>query len=290
MNSKLKTFLILGLFVALTGAVVFFLSGGDSPVGWSNLAVAILFSVIFGAISYFFSAQIILGISGAKEISPNADPKFHEVVEHLAKMAGLPKPKIYSISDPAINAFATGRDPQHATVCVTTGLRESLTLAEIEGVLGHELSHVSHFDTLLMSVVGVLVGILTIVADWFMRSLWWQDSSTKKTKSESYFVLIGVILAIFSPIAATLIQLFISRQREFEADAGSAKITGDPEGLAQALEKISRDDQIGHFANNATAHLFIVNPFKGRGITGWLSGLFDTHPPIEERILALRRM
>jgi heat shock protein HtpX len=203
-------------------------------------------------------------------------------------------PKIYIIEDSAPNAFATGRDPEHAVVAVTTGILEKLNKLELEGVIAHELSHVKNYDTRLMAIVSILVGVVALMADYFMRSLWFggrrDDDERGSGQLQLIFLAVGIVLAILSPIIATLIQLAISRKREFLADASGALLTRYPEGLASALEKIAKDKEPLEVANNATAHLYIANPFKGKEVTHWFSSLFDTHPPIEERIKILRSM
>ena len=201
-------------------------------------------------------------------------------------------PKIYIINDSAPNAFATGRDPNHSVVCVTTGILDKLDKIELEGVIAHELSHVRNYDIRLMAIVVILVGLVALLADIFMRSLWYGGNRRRDDKgsSQGIFLLIGIILAILSPLIATLIQLAVSRKREFLADASGALLTRYPEGLASALEKISADKEPLEVANNATAHLYIANPFKGKIQGSWFSNLFNTHPPIEERIKILRSM
>jgi heat shock protein HtpX len=231
-------------------------------------------------------------MSGAREADRKRDFDFFTVTENLAIAAGLPKPKLYVIDDTAMNAFATGRDPQHAIVCATSGILQRLDRRELEGVIAHELSHIKNFDIRLMLVVGVLVGTLAFLADWFMRSLWWggRRRNNEDRGGSGIFMIIGIVLAILSPILATIIQLAISRQREYLADASGAYLTRYPKGLASALEKLSRDREVLEAATNATAHLYIVNPFHGKDFGAWFSGLFDTHPPIAERIKRLRAM
>lgn len=288
--NKQKTWLVMALFIAFitTLAYVF---GKASGYGLSWAGIALVISGIISLTSYYFSDSMVLTISGARPVSQKDDPELYHVIENLAIAAGLPKPKLYLVDDPSPNAFATGRDPKHGVVCVTTGLRQKLNRTELEGVIAHEMSHIGNFDTRLMAIVTILVGLVALLADWFMRSLWWgRGERDNENRSEGIFVLAGIILAIFSPIIATLIQLAISRRREFLADANGAYLTRYPEGLASALEKISADRRPASFANNATAHLFIVNPFKGKDASSWFSGLFDTHPPIEERIKILRSM
>lgn len=288
--NKQKTWLVMGLFVAFIAAIAY-IFGQASGYGLSFVGIALVISGIISFFSYYYSDSIVLAVSGAKKVEEKDDPELYHVVENLAIAAGIPKPKVYVIADPAPNAFATGRDPVHGAICVTAGLREKLNKAELEGVIAHEMSHIGDYDTRLMAIVTILVGLVSLLADWFMRSLWWRGDKDEENKnSEGIFLIIGVVLAILSPVVATLIQLAISRRREFLADANGAYITRYPEGLARALEKIAADRQPGNFANNATAHLFIANPFKGKSAASWFAGLFDTHPPIEERIKILRAM
>lgn len=288
--NKQKTWLVMALFIAFISTVAY-VFGKASGYGLSWAGIALTISGIISFISYYFSDSMVLAVSGARQISPSDDPELYHVVENLAIGAGLPKPKIYLINDASPNAFATGRDPAHGVVCITSGLREKLSKSELEGVIAHELSHIGNFDTRLMAIVTVLVGLVSLLADWFMRSLWYRDrSESRNSRAEAIFLLLGIVLAILSPIIATLIQLAISRRREFLADANAAYVTRFPQGLANALEKIAADRTAGRFANNATAHLFIANPFKGKDASSWLSHLFDTHPPIEERIKILRSM
>jgi heat shock protein HtpX len=288
--NKRKSWLIMGLFVLLvTGLAYVFgqLTGG----GETMVPGILIFSGLASLGSFYFSDRIILGISGAREITEQEDNLLFDVVTNLSMAAGLPRPKIYIIDDPAPNAFATGRDPAHAVVCVTTGLRQKLDKTELEGVVAHELSHIGNFDTRLMAIVSILVGVIAMMADWFMRSLWFsgRDNDDERENPKAIFMVIGIVLALFSPLIAQLIRLAVSRQREFLADANGAYITRFPEGLARALEKLSASKIQGAFANNATAHLFIINPFKNQ-TTSWLANLFNTHPPIEERIRLLRAM
>ncbi len=285
-SNKRRTWLVMALFVLFITTVAY-VYGKASGYGFSFAGLALVISGVLSFASYYFSDSMVLAISGAKEVVPTDDPELYHVVENLSIAAGLPKPKIYLISDAAPNAFATGRDPKHGVVCITTGLREKLDKTELEGVIAHEMSHIGDYDTRLMAIVVVLVGLVSLLADWFMRSMWWGRGNKK---SEGIFVVVGIVLAIFSPIIATLIQLAISRRREFLADANGAYLTRYPEGLARALEKIAADKTQPAFANNATAHLFIENPFKGKDAKSWFSNLFDTHPPIADRIKILRSM
>ncbi len=268
------------------------------------LYFAVGFSVFSSLISYYFSDSITLALSQAKQIDRQSNQELYRIVENLCIAAGLPTPRIYIIEDTAPNAFATGRDPQHAVVCVTTGILQKLEKSELEGVIAHELSHIGNYDIRVMTLVVVLVGTITLLADWFLRASFF--GGRKKSNSEgggqlqAILVIAGIILAILSPIIATLIKLAVSRQREYLADASGALLTRYPEGLARALEKISTDREPLEAANKATAHLYIVNPFhedsvmnadsKKQSGQGWFAKMFNTHPPIQDRVKRLREM
>lgn len=290
-----KTYVIMGAFVAFV-VVAAYVMGQALGYGNSWMWIAVLFSVISSFASYYWGDQIVLAMSGARPADRKRDFDFFTVAENIAIAAGIPKPKLYVIDDTAMNAFATGRDPQHAVVCATTGILSRLERRELEGVIAHELSHIKNFDTRLMAVVAVLVGTVAFLADMFMRSLWWGGSASRRSRSRddnsigSILLVVGIILAILSPIIATVIQLAVSRRREYLADASAANLTRYPEGLARALEKLGKDKEVLEAANNATAHLYITNPFKGKAFSSWFAGLFNTHPPIEERIKILRSM
>lgn len=288
-SNKRTTWIIMILFMVFISAIAF-VYGKATGYGLSFAGLGLIISGIMSWGSYYYSDKIILGMSRAQEIEKKDDPELFNVVENLSIGDGLPMPRIYIIDDSAPNAFATGRDPQHAVVAITTGLRSKLTKLELEGVIAHELSHVKNFDTRLMAIVAVLVGVIAILADFFMRSMWFSGRRDRDNNGQGIFLIIGIVLAILSPIIATLIQLAVSRKREFLADASGALLTRYPEGLASALEKIAKDKEPLEVANNGTAHLFIVNPFKGKEVQHFFSGLFDTHPPIEERIRILRSM
>lgn len=291
--NKLKTWLVM-LFFSLFIAMVAFVFGKASGYGISWAGIALIISGLMTLVSYFYSDKMVLTLSGARPADRVRDFDLFTVAENLSIASGLPKPKIYVISDPAPNAFATGRDPNHAVVCATTGLLEKLNRRQLEGVIGHELSHIQNYDTRLMAIVVILVGVISILADWFMHSLWFgrgnRDSREERSSFGAVMMVIGIVFAILSPIIATIIQLAISRRREFLADASSALLTRHPEGLAQALEIISNDRNVLRRASNATAHLYIANPFKGKNMATRFSGLFDTHPPALERIKILRSM
>jgi len=249
------------------------------------LYFAVVLSVAMNIIGYWKSDKIVMALSGAKPIAQIDDPELFRIVENLSITAGLPMPKLYLINDPAPNAFATGRDKNHAAVAITSGLRAMLEKSELEGVIAHELSHIGNRDTLISTIVVILVGLISIMADIFIRSSW-HGGRSRGGKSGGILAVIGIIFIILSPIIATLIQLAISRKREFLADASGALLTRYPEGLAGALKKISAYGAPMMKANNATAHLFISNPFGAKATRG-MAKMFSTHPPAEERIQAL---
>ncbi len=251
------------------------------------LAFLIAFAVSIG--SYYYSDSIVLGISGAREVKHSEFPFLDNAVEGLAIAAGLPKPRLYIINDTAPNAFATGRNPQKSVICVTSGLLQKLNRNELEAVLGHEMSHIKNYDTRLMVITVVLVGVIVLLSDWIIRSMWYGRSGNKDMgKLGLILLVIGIIFAVLSPFIAQIIKMAISRKREFLADADSALLTKNPPALASALEKISSDKEPLEAANKATAHLYIINPLKN--YKGWLDNLFSTHPPIKERIAALKQM
>ncbi|NTW30654.1 MAG: M48 family metallopeptidase [Candidatus Moranbacteria bacterium] len=282
-NSRLTWVYLTGFLVIVIGAGYVFEQALDMP---SILPIAVLFSVIMSFGSYWWSDKIVLSMSGARQIGPEDDKELFRVVENLSITAGLPMPRIYVIDDTAMNAFATGRDPEHGVICFTTGILSRLEKAEIEGVAAHELSHIGNRDTLISTVVVILVGFIALLADWFRNSLWFgrnRDDDNGNGQLQVIFFVLAIILSILAPIAASLMQLAISRKREFVADASAVLLTRYPEGLASALKKISGDAEPLEVANRATAHLYIANPFKGKQV----AKLFMTHPPIEERIAAL---
>jgi heat shock protein HtpX len=249
------------------------------------LYVAVGLSFLMSFASYWWSDRIVLSMTHAVPVDRSSHPDLYNLVENLAITAGLPLPKIYVIEDSALNAFATGRNPEHGVVCFTTGILSRLSRTELEGVVAHELSHIKNRDTLVSTAVVVLAGFISIIADFFTRSLFFGRQRDNDQRS-GLFLIIGLVVALLAPLAATLIRLAVSRKREFLADASGALLTRYPEGLAAALEKIGGDPKPLDTANGATAHLFIENPLKGAR----LMKLFMTHPPIEERIAALRNM
>jgi len=287
-----KTWLLMGLFLVFIVALGWFLSYYfNSPI---IFYYALAFSLAMNIISYWFSDKIILSMTHAKEVKFEDNPELYRIVENLCITAGLPMPKIYILPEKAPNAFATGRDAKHAVIALTEGLLQKLDRSELEGVIAHELSHVGNRDILLQTVVVVLVGFVSILADIFLRASLWGGVRRRDDREGGSLLgiltLIGFIFAILSPLIAQLIQLAISRKREFLADTSAALLTRYPEGLAKALEKIASDPTPMRYVSNATAHLYIDNPYKGKQRTSWLVKLFMTHPPIEERIKALREM
>jgi len=279
-----KTWLLMSaFFVIVIGIGFFFSQYYRNP---NILYFFVIFSIVMNIASYWYSDKIALKLNHAKQIKKEENPELWNIVENLSITAGLPMPKLCIINDVSPNAFATGRNKEHAVVAVTTGLLQILDKNEIEGVIAHELSHIGNRDILLSTVVVVLVGFISIVADIFLRSMFWGGGRSRDSdRGGGILMFVGIILSILAPIFAMLIQLAISRKREFLADASGALLTRYPEGLANALVKISKYPKPMTYANKATAHLFIANPFGGMGKK--VSGLFNTHPPMEARVKAL---
>lgn len=293
-SNKMKTwFLMSGFFVfIMIVGYVFSQAMGDSNI----LYIAVGFSIISSFISYWWSDKIVLAMSDAKLVDFDSNRELYRLVENLCITAGLPLPKIYLINDTAPNAFATGRDPEHAVVAVTSGLLQKLEKAELEGVIAHELSHIGNRDILLATVVTVMVGVVVLLADWFSRWAFWggarKSDNEKSGGAQAAIMIAAILFSILAPFFAYMMQFAISRKREFAADADGALLTRYPEGLARALEKISADTEPLEVANRATAHMYIASPFEGksdgRHKTGFFAKAFMTHPPVEERIAALR--
>lgn len=280
-----KTWLLMAVFLGFIGALGWFASYYYNSPGL--LPIFVVIALIMNIGSYWFSDTLVLSVSGATPADEVQYRDLHNIVENLAITAGLPKPRVFIINDPAPNAFATGRNKEHAVVAVTTGLLSILNKTELEGVIAHELSHVGNRDILLSTIVVVLVGFVSLLADFFLRTARFGGRDSEDSKAGNVFMIVGIVLMVLSPIIATLMQLAISRKREFLADASGALLTRYPEGLASALQKISSYSRPMVRANNATAHLFISNPFGGGGAKGFIVNLFSTHPPAEERIKAL---
>lgn len=292
--NRRKTWLIMFLFSLFIVAVAYIFTialGYRGPGALGFLGMFFIISGLMNLASYYWSDKVVMAISGAKQISQKDNPTLFRTVENLCIGAGQPMPKIYIMNEDAPNAFATGRDPKHAAIAVTTGLLAKLEKLELEGVIAHELSHVKNYDTRLMTVVVILVGLVVLLADFFLRAQFWgRGDNEDRGRGAAVFMILALIAAILAPIAAQLIQLAISRRREFLADASGALLTRYPDGLADALEKIAADRVPLRMANTATAHLYIANPFKGKQATSWLTKLFMTHPSVEERIKVLRQM
>ena len=292
-SNKNKSLLIMTLFVIFIVAAVYVMSVGLG-YGLDMVGIALIVSGLMSFTSYYWSDKLILSISGAREANRSEFFDFYTIAENLSLSQRLPKPKLYVIEDTAMNAFATGRDPEHAVICCTTGILSRLNRSELEGVIAHELSHVKNYDIRLMSIVTVLVGLIALIADWFLRLSRFGGSKRDNKEGGQLQVLMlvaGIILALLSPLIANLIKLSISRRREFLADASAAGMTKNPMGLARALEKISADHEPLEAANKATAHLYIANPLKNlHGGIGMFAKAFSTHPPVTERIKALKQM
>ncbi|MFA5084192.1 MAG: M48 family metallopeptidase [Candidatus Paceibacterota bacterium] len=295
-NIRRTWFLFTAFLIVVIGLGWFFSYVFESQ---AILVFAVIFSVLMSFISYWQSDKIVLAMARAVPVERKNNPELYNIVENLAITAGLPTPKIYIVNETSPNAFATGRDPKHSVIAVTSGLLDKLNRSELEGVISHELSHIGDRDILLSTVVVVLVGFVSLASDMFFRSMFWGRGGLpvrqagrrdNRDNGGNILFLIGLVFTILAPIAASLMQLAISRKREFLADASGALLTRYPEGLAKALEKISADPTPMRIADNTTSHLWIENPFKGKTRASGFHKLFMTHPPVEERIKALREM
>jgi len=290
-SNKRKSVVLIIIFVAVVIALGWFF-GNLLGYSYWGLVIALFISWTMVLFSYYKGDKVALTTANAKKIKRDDNPYVWRLIENLSITAGLPMPNIYIIPDNAFNAFATGRDPQHSSIALTQGIIDHLDKTELEAVIAHELSHIQNYDIRIMTLVIVLVGTLALLANFFIRSQFWGFGRRRSNDDNGglgiILMIIGIVLAILSPIIAKLIQLAISRKREFLADASGALLTRYPKGLANALEKISQQSQPLKHANNATAHLYIANPFKGS--KKFMSKMFSTHPPIAERITALRKM
>ena len=297
-RNRRNSLLLIAAFLALIavfGYVIGYAWLGNPVRALAGLAFALVIGVIAGLISYYGGDRMVLAASRAREITHDDAPVLFNVVEEMSIAAGIPMPKVYIVDDTAPNAFATGRSPEHATVAVTSGLLEKLDRDELQGVMAHEMSHVANFDIRYSMLVGILVGTTVLISDFFLRGLWFGGGRGGGRRGggdngggqlQLIMMLVAIVLAILAPLFARLLQLSISRQREFLADATAVRLTRNPKGLADALQKISGDREVLEAANRATAHLYIVNPIKK--FEKRSKGLFSTHPPIEERIQILR--
>jgi heat shock protein HtpX len=298
-ENKRKSFLLALVVVALFGALGFSIGyaiSGDPSGALVAMAIALGIGSAIAVGSYFGGDSVVLGVSGAKEVNPADAPQLMNVVQELALAANVPMPKVYIIDDTAPNAFATGRDPRHASVAITSGLLEKLDREELQGVIGHELSHVRNLDIRFAMIVGVLVGSIALLADFFLRFTFWgggRSSSRDNDKGgggglQVVFFVIAIVLSIVAPIVARFVQLAVNRQREYLADASSVGLTRNPYGLERALAKISEDKEVLEVANRATQHMYFTNPIKK--FEQRSSGLFSTHPPTLDRINRLREL
>jgi len=281
--NKRKTVMVMAVFLAFVALVIWIFDkylGGGTGVFYGGLVGACVYALI----TYYAGARMALAVNQAHEIQKRDNPRLWRIVENLAITDGLPMPKVYIMNDPAPNAFATGRDPKHATVCATSGILDIMNDQELQGVLAHELSHIKNYDIRVSMIAFALTAVISLIADIIIRLTWFGGGD--REENNQVFLILGIIAAILAPIVATLIQLAVSRQREYLADASGALATRYPEGLASALEKIKQTGSVARRQNTATAHLFFVNPLKAHS----LAGLFSTHPPIDDRIKRLRGM
>ena len=293
-NRRNSLLLIAGFlgFVTVFGYVIGYAWLGDPSRALFGLVLAFIVGTVSGLATYYGGDRMVLAASRAKEITHEDAPVLFNVVEEMAIASGSPMPKVYRIEDSAPNAFATGRDPEHASVAVTSGLLEKLNRDELQGVIAHEMSHVGNYDIRYAMLVGILVGTTVLISDFFLRGLWFGGGRGRQREGggqiQLIMIAVAIIFAILAPLFARLLQLSISRQREYLADATAVQLTRNPKGLADALQKISGDQEVLEVANRATAHLYIANPIKK--FEKRARGLFSTHPPIEERIQILRSL
>ena len=294
MTNKFKSAVIILIFIAIISLLIYFICNCIGVQSNLIVPISVIISVISSIISYYNSDKIVLSMNNAKPATPEQNQRMIKILENLCAKANIEMPRLYVVEDSSPNAFATGRNPKHAVICVTTGILSRLEDYELEGVLAHELSHVKNFDIRLQAVATVFVGFITILSDILLRS--GLRSSGRKNDNNSggivsiVIFIVGLALTILSPIVAQLMQLALSRKREFLADSSAAELTGNPQGLINALIKISSDPQPLEVANKATASMYISNPFKGKDAQKLLNKLYATHPPMDERIEALRNL
>jgi heat shock protein HtpX len=280
-GNKRKTVFIMAVFFAFLALIIWIFDkylGGSTGVFYGGLIGALLYVII----TYYTGSKMALAVNRAQEIQKRDNPRLYRIVENLAITDGLPTPRVFIMNDPSPNAFATGRDPKRSAVCVTSGLLEIMNDQELQGVLAHEMGHVKNYDIRVAMVAFALTAVISLISDIIIRVVWFSDDR----ENNQVFLILGIVAAILAPFVALLIQMAVSRQREYLADATGALTTRYPEGLAGALEKIKKTGSVAKHQNTATAHLFFANPLK----KGSLTGLFDTHPPIDDRISRLRNM
>jgi heat shock protein HtpX len=281
--NKRRTAVIMVLFIAFVALIVLLFDkflGGSTGVFYG----ALIGSVVYAIFTYYAGAKMALAVNRAQQITKADNPRLWRIVENLAITDGIPMPKVYVMNDPSPNAFATGRDPKHASVCATSGVLQLMNDDELQGVLAHELGHIKNYDIRVSMIAFALTAVISLIADVMLRLTWFGGGD--RDENNQYFLILGIVAAILAPLVATLIQLAVSRQREYLADATGALTTRYPEALASALEKIKQTGSVARVQNTSTAHLFFVNPLKAHS----LSNLFSTHPPIDERIERLRQM
>jgi heat shock protein HtpX len=281
--NKRRTAVIMVLFIAFVALIVLLFDkflGGSTGVFYG----ALIGSVVYAIFTYYAGAKMALAVNRAQQITKADNPRLWRIVENLAITDGIPMPKVYVMNDPSPNAFATGRDPKHASVCATSGVLQLMNDDELQGVLAHELGHIKNYDIRVSMIAFALTAVISLIADVMLRLTWFGGGD--RDENNQYFLILGIVAAILAPLVATLIQLAVSRQREYLPDATGALTTRYPEALASALEKIKQTGSVARVQNTSTAHLFFVNPLKAHS----LSNLFSTHPPIDERIERLRQM
>lgn len=291
-NNKIKTGVIISIFLVVITLIVYYVCMAFD-LGVISIIIAMTFAIGSSLASYYFSDKIVLSINKAHEASPEQYKQLNNILEGLMVSSGLQhKPGLYVVDDPQPNAFATGRNPENAVICVTTGLLEKMDYYELEGVIAHELSHIKNYDIRLSAVVSVMVGFIVILADWVSRALFWGRSRDNDEKGNPILMLIGLICLILAPIFGQLMQLALSRRREYLADASAVELTRNPDGLISALQKLDADPNELKTANNSTAHMYIVSPFKANAQDGKRrkTSLFSTHPSIDDRIEAIRKL
>ena len=291
-NNKIKTGIIVAIFLVVITLIVYYVCIAFD-LGMISIVIAMVFAIATSWASYYYSDRIVLSINRAHEASPEQYQQLNNILEGLMVSSGLQhKPRLYVVDDPQPNAFATGRNPENAVICVTTGLLEKMDYYELEGVVAHELSHIKNYDIRLSAVVSIMVGFIVILADWVSRALFWGRGRDNDEKGNPILMLIGLICLILAPIFGQLMQLALSRRREYLADASAVELTRNPDGLISALQKLDADPNVLKTANNSTAHMYIVSPFKANAVDGRKrkTSLFSTHPSIDDRIEAIRNL
>lgn len=295
-NNKIKTGFIVSLFIIVIALIIYYICM-SFDLGYMSIIIAMVFSIGSAWASYYYSDKIVLSINRAHPASPEEYQKLNNILDGLMVSSGLEhRPRLYVVNDPQPNAFATGRNPKNAVICVTTGLLEKMDYYELEGVVAHELSHIKNYDIRLSAVVSVMVGFMVILTDWVSRALFWgrfgDDDNDSGSRGNPILMLIGLVCLILAPIFGQLMQLALSRRREFLADASAVELTRNPDGMISALQKLDADTNQLRTANNSTAHMYIVSPFKSNLKDGKKrkTSLFSTHPSIDDRIEAIRNL